>query len=145
MSNASLSGWVLYDDSCGFCRRWVPLWSRCLRRQGFGIASLQDAWVQQRLGLSETELLRDIRLLLADGGRVDGANAYRYVMRRIGWALPLYLASNLPLLRQAFDWAYRTFAHNRSRFSRACGLAHGGQLRRPDWYAAKHSPYWQDE
>jgi predicted DCC family thiol-disulfide oxidoreductase YuxK len=106
------------------------LWSRSLRRRGFGIAALQDTWVRQRLGLNEAELLRDIRLLLVDGRRVDGADAYRYVMRRIGWALPLYLASNLPLLRQAFDWAYRTFARNRFRFSRACGLADdGGQLR----------------
>jgi predicted DCC family thiol-disulfide oxidoreductase YuxK len=128
MSNA-IVGWVLYDDSCGFCRCWIPLWSRSLRSRGFAIAPLQAAWVRQHLGLSENELLRDIRLLLVDGRRVDGASAYRYVMRRIGWALPLYLASNLPLLRQAFDWAYRTFARSRFRFSRACGLANDPENR----------------
>jgi predicted DCC family thiol-disulfide oxidoreductase YuxK len=122
MYNA-IAGWVLYDDSCGFCRCWIPLWSR-----GFDIAPLQAAWVRERIGLSEAELLRDIRLLLADGRRLDGASAYRYVMRRIGWAFPLYLASTLPLLRQAFDWAYQTFSRNRFRFSRACGLAND-----PEW------------
>jgi predicted DCC family thiol-disulfide oxidoreductase YuxK len=125
MNNATVVGWVLYDDTCGFCGRWVPLWSRSLRSRGFNIAALQAAWVRQRLSLNETELLRDIRLLLVDGRRLDGASAYRYVMRGIGWAFPLYLASNLPLLRQAFDWAYRTFARNRFWFSSACGLANG--------------------
>jgi predicted DCC family thiol-disulfide oxidoreductase YuxK len=123
--NNAIVGWILYDDSCGFCRRWIPLWLRSLRLRGFDIAPLQAAWVRERLGLTETELLQDIRLLLVDGRRFDGAGAYRYVMRRIGWAFPVYLASNLPPLRQAFDWAYRTFARNRFRFSRACGLAIG--------------------
>jgi predicted DCC family thiol-disulfide oxidoreductase YuxK len=105
------------------------LWSRALRLRGFGIARLQDAWVRERLGLGDAELLRDIRLLLEDGSQVVGATAYRYVMRRIGWAYPLFVASNLPLARQTFDWAYRAFARNRFRFSRACGLANGPQSK----------------
>ncbi len=43
-------------------------------------------------------------------------------MRRIWWAYPLYLLSVAPLLRQAFDWGYRTFAENRYRISGACRL-----------------------
>jgi len=35
-------GWVLYDDSCGFCRRWVPFWAATLRKRGFEIAALRD-------------------------------------------------------------------------------------------------------
>lgn len=116
-------GWVLFDGSCGFCRRWVTYWSDTLRKRGFEIAPLQEAWVRQRLApADEGDLLRDLRVLLESGQQLRGADAYRYVMRRIWWAYPLYLASTLPLLRSLFDWAYRAFADNRYHFSRSCDL-----------------------
>jgi predicted DCC family thiol-disulfide oxidoreductase YuxK len=119
-------GWVLYDDSCGFCRRWIPFWADTLRRRGFAIAPLQSEWVVERLSVPQEDLLFDLRLLLADGGEVRGADVYRHVMRRIWWAYPLYLLSVAPGLRLVFDWAYRTFANNRHRFSRACRLPAAG-------------------
>jgi predicted DCC family thiol-disulfide oxidoreductase YuxK len=114
-------GWILYDESCGFCRRWVPFWEGALRRRGFAIAPLQADWVRARLPGDEAELLRDLRLLLADGSSVCGADVYRYAMRRIWWAWPVYLFAITPGLRQVFDWGYRTFAANRYRVSAACG------------------------
>jgi predicted DCC family thiol-disulfide oxidoreductase YuxK len=119
-------GWVLYDDSCGFCRRWIPFWADTLSKRGFGIASLQSEWVVQRLNVPQEDLLFDLRLLFADGGQVRGADVYRHVMRRIWWAYPLYVLSVAPGLRLVFDWAYRTFADNRYRFSRACRLPAAG-------------------
>ncbi|MCL4178105.1 MAG: DUF393 domain-containing protein [Verrucomicrobia bacterium] len=115
-------GWILYDDSCGFCRRWVPFGEGALRRRGFAIAPLQADWVRARLRLSEAELLDDLRLLLADGTQIRGADVYRYVARRIWWAWPVYWFSIAPGLRTVFDWGYRTFAANRFRVSSACGL-----------------------
>ena len=115
-------GFVLYDDSCGFCRRWIPFWETTLRKRGFAIAPLQCEWVVEQLNASQEDLLFDLRLLLADGSQVRGADVYRYVMRRIWWAYPLYLLSSLPLLRNIFDWGYRTFANNRYQFSRSCRL-----------------------
>jgi predicted DCC family thiol-disulfide oxidoreductase YuxK len=115
-------GWVLYDDSCGFCRRWIPFWAGTLRKRGFDIAPLQTEWVVQRLCAPPEDLLLDLRLLLADGTQVPGADVYRHVMRRIWWSYPLYLLSVAPLLRHAFDWGYRTFADNRYGVSRACRL-----------------------
>lgn len=115
-------GWILYDDSCGFCRRWVPFWESALRRRGFGIAPLQAPWVRDRLRMDENELLHDLRLLLADGSHLAGADVYRYATRRIWWAWPVYLFSITPGLRRVFDWGYRTFAANRLRVSTACGL-----------------------
>ncbi len=67
-------GWVLYDDSCGFCRRWVPFWEQTLRKRGFAIAPLQAPWVADRLGRPAEENLQDLRLLLADGNRVAGSD-----------------------------------------------------------------------
>lgn len=116
------SGWVLYDDSCGLCRRWIPFWEVTLRKRGFAIAPLQADWVVERLNTSDDDLLADLRLLLPDGAQIRGADVYRRVMRRIWWAYPIYLLSIAPLLRSVFDWGYRTFANNRYRFSRACRL-----------------------
>jgi predicted DCC family thiol-disulfide oxidoreductase YuxK len=115
-------GWVLYDDACGFCRRWVPFWSGTLAKRGFAIAPLQSKWVQAKLGAQPEDLLEDLRLLLTDGSQVRGADVYRYVMQRIWWAYPLYVLSVAPILWRVFDWAYRTFATHRYRFSRACRL-----------------------
>jgi len=115
-------GWILYDDSCGFCRRWIPFWESALQRRGLSIAPLQADWVRAKLQLSESELLHDLRLLLADGSQIRGADVYRYATRRIWWAWPVYLFSITPGLRNVFDWGYRTFAENRFRVSSACGL-----------------------
>lgn len=119
---APAAGWILYDASCGLCRRWVPFWENTLRRRGFGIAPIQEDWVREKLGLPEEKLLDDLRLLLADGTHLAGAEVYRYAMRRIWWTWPLYVFSVLPLGRRVFDWGYRTFARNRYRVSAACRL-----------------------
>jgi len=113
-------GWILYDNTCGFCRRWATFWETALRHRGFAIAPLQAGWVQEKLGLNPDVLLDDLRLLLADGRLLAGADAYRYAMRRIWWAWPLYLVAITPGLRRIFDWAYRTFAANRHRVSATC-------------------------
>lgn len=115
-------GWVLYDDSCGICRRWVPFWESTLRRRGFAIATLQEEWVIRRLGASEEDHLRDLRLLFADGRQLRGADVYRHVLRRIWWALPLHLFAVAPITRRLFDWGYRAFADHRHRISDACRL-----------------------
>jgi predicted DCC family thiol-disulfide oxidoreductase YuxK len=117
---AQIKGWVLYDGACGFCSRWAPLWERALAKRGFLIAPLQSDWVAEKLHLSDKELASDFRLLLVDGEQLAGAAAYRYLMRRIGWATPLYLLSILPGLRTLFDTSYRAFAENRYWISRRC-------------------------
>ncbi len=118
----SLRGWVLYDDACGFCRKWVPYWERTLEKRGIGIAPNRSAWVTDALGLKAGETLGDICLLMRDGRRVLGADVYRHVMRRVWWAYPVYLLSVVPLGRWCFNRGYRTFAKNRYRFSKACAL-----------------------
>jgi predicted DCC family thiol-disulfide oxidoreductase YuxK len=116
------AGWVLYDDSCGICRRWAMFLKNPLHRRGFEIAPLQAAWVIEKLHLNDADLLSDLRLLKPDGSQLCGADAYRYAMRRIWWALPLYLLSIVPGCRTIFNWCYRTFADNRHRISKTCGL-----------------------
>lgn len=120
--NAPVRGWVLYDGTCAFCSRWVPFWENTLKKRGFHIAPLQAEWVADRFALTEQELGSDFRLLLANGDKLAGADVYRYLMRRVWWAMPLYYLSILPILRKVFDAGYRAFADNRYRISRTCHL-----------------------
>lgn len=126
MSAPAPFAWVLYDGACGFCSRWVPFWRGTLARRGLGIASVQEPWVAKRLsalGLAEEALLDDLRILVGETGElIPGADAYRFAMRRIWWAWPLYLFAVTPGLRRLFDRGYRTFAENRYRVSKACRL-----------------------
>jgi predicted DCC family thiol-disulfide oxidoreductase YuxK len=117
-----IKGWVLYDGTCGFCSRWVPFWQNTLKKRGYHIAPLQAQWVAEKFDLSEEELAADFRLLLADGKRLAGAEVYRYLMRRIWWATPLYLISILPGFRPLFDSGYRMFAENRHWISQTCRI-----------------------
>lgn len=117
---------MLYDAECGVCSRWVPFWAPTLARLGLGVASLQEPWVAAQLHAPREALLRDIRLLLADGQPIEGADVYRYVMRRLWWAYLLYVIAVAPGGRQLFDRAYRAFADRRLRISAACRLRPAG-------------------
>jgi hypothetical protein len=78
--------------------------------------------VEERTGLTRDILLTDLRLLQKDGRLISGADVYRYVMRRIWWAFPVYLLSVTPGLKSVFNWSYRTFARHRMRISTSCRL-----------------------
>ena len=118
--------WVLYDGACGFCSRFVSSFGNTLARHGFGVAALQDPRVSERLdaaGVPADAQLDDFRILVDGTGQVvTGANAYRWLFRRIWWAKPLWLLSVTPGLRTLFDAGYRTFAENRYRVSKACRI-----------------------
>ena len=116
------AGFILYDDSCRFCRRWVPSLETVLGKRGLAIALLQFKWVTEQLSSSQKDLLSDLRQLLTDDSQLRDADVYRCVMRRIWWAYPLYVLASAPLLRNTFDWDCQSFANNRYRFSRACRL-----------------------
>ncbi len=115
-------GWVLYDGDCGICSRLARSSAPTLQRLGLAVAPLQTPEVQERTGLAGHDLLADVRLLRRSGGLISGPDVYRFVMRRLWWAYPLYLLSVMPGLRRLFDWSYRTFARHRMRISAICGL-----------------------
>jgi predicted DCC family thiol-disulfide oxidoreductase YuxK len=118
-----VNGWLLYDASCGFCDRWVHFWKPILARRGYKIEPLQSEFAQAHVPLPDGDPLRDLRLLLADGRVIEGAHAYRHLMRRIFWAYPLYVISILPVFSSMFNMGYRWFRNHRQQVSKACGLA----------------------
>lgn len=118
-----IRGHILYDGDCGICKQIAGKLSTTFNKRGFELAPLQEDWVAEKIDVGEEDLLKDMRLLFTDGTLHSGANAYRYLMRRIWWAYPIYLLSIIPGLSHLFDWSYRKFADNRHRISTTCKIS----------------------
>lgn len=120
--NVSVAGWLFYDGECPLCcasaRRVEPI----LARHHFQLRTLQSPEAPLRLGLSGRALLRETRLLLPDGRRLDGADALLEIARHIAWAWPLWFVSHIPGARHLLRAAYRVVAANRHCSSGACRL-----------------------
>ena len=119
---SDVHGYVLYDGTCGLCSQMVPRLERTLSTAGFAIAPLQAEWVIRSLGLHPEDLIQDIRIALADGRVVSGADAYLYAMRRMPWMRPLGLFLSLPVARWITKHLYGVFSRNRFTISQLCGL-----------------------
>jgi predicted DCC family thiol-disulfide oxidoreductase YuxK len=119
-------GWILYDGACGTCTRLALKAGPTLGKIGFHLVPLQSPWAQGVIAQTGDPLLDDIRLVHPTGGIVSGPEVYRYVMKNVWWAYPLYLLSLVPGLKSAFDRGYRAFARNRMRISNGCAIASAG-------------------
>jgi len=115
-------GYVLYDAKCGFCSWWIPFCKRTINNAGYDIAPLQSDWVRERLHLNESELANDIRVLLSDGTRIDGADAYIHGIKQLWWSFPVGMILGLPGFRQLTWLIYRFFNRNRFLLSKMCRL-----------------------
>jgi uncharacterized protein YqjF (DUF2071 family) len=117
-----VKGYLLYDGRCGFCSWVVSIIRASIEKDGFASAPLQSAWVAQVLSRPSDQIESDIRLLLADGTLVSGADVYIYLMKGRPWLRPLGVLADLPILRWITWRCYRLINRNRLRISRTCGL-----------------------
>jgi len=92
-------GWFFFDAECGFCTHVAQWIAPILRRRGMDIAPLQDPRVRALLGLSQSELLREMRVVMADGTHNGGADAAVALAHEIWWARPLVWLSKAPASR----------------------------------------------
>jgi predicted DCC family thiol-disulfide oxidoreductase YuxK len=101
-------GWLFFDAECVFCVRIVRALVPALQKRGFALAPLQDPRVGTLLGLSPSELLLEMRLLLSNGQQTGGADAAVALALEIWWARPLVWLSKLPgmmqVLRSGYCW-----------------------------------------
>ncbi len=116
------AGWVLYDDGCGFCYRWVHFWESIIARRGFSIKGLHAARDDGSLTIPRESLLDDILVLTTEGQVVSGADAYLFVAQRIWWTWPFYAVFSMPVLNDILWSGYRWFNRNRYRISSRCPL-----------------------
>jgi predicted DCC family thiol-disulfide oxidoreductase YuxK len=113
---------IYYDSSCGVCSAGVRRTQRILEKRGFRFEPLQSEGATQVLGLSGGEIPDEIKVSTRAGAILGGADAMVYICRRIWWAWPVWLISNIPCATSVFRFGYRIFARNRQRISGACKL-----------------------
>jgi predicted DCC family thiol-disulfide oxidoreductase YuxK len=117
-------GWLFFDAECGFCTRIAWWLAPILRRRGLGVAALQDRRVGLLLGLTRAQLLREMRVLLADGRQYGGADAAVALAREIWWARPLVWVARVPGVMEWMRSGYRWVATRRSCAAASCQKAH---------------------
>lgn len=117
-------GWLFYDADCAFCVKIVRAVAPTLQKRNFALAPLQDPRVGALLGLSPTELLLEMRLLLSDGQQTGGADAAIALAHEIWWARPLLWLSKLPGMMTLLRRAYRFIAaHRKCSAAISCAIA----------------------
>ena len=107
---------VIYDGKCVFCRGQVE---RLYRWDGAGrlaFLSLHDRSVAERYpDLTHERLMREMVVVDRTGRRHGGADAVRYLSRRLPklwWIAPVL---HLPGTMWLWRWLYRTVARRRYR------------------------------
>jgi predicted DCC family thiol-disulfide oxidoreductase YuxK len=115
-------GWLFFDAQCGFCTHIARWLAPILQRRGLAVAPLQDSRVGALLGLSQAELLCEMRFLLSDASQYGGADAAVALAREIWWARPLVWLANIPGMMPRLRSAYRWIAARRSCAAEACSL-----------------------
>ena len=119
--NDNFIGLLAYDGSCGICSKFINSWKKRLKKIKLSIIPAQSQIILNRIG-EDTELMENIFILFNDNSKLIGADAYRYIFRRIWYTHPLYIFSIIPGFRNIFDLSYRKVAENRYRISKTCGL-----------------------
>lgn len=120
-------GWIFYDGDCRLCLGWAERMREVLTRRHFALLPLQSPEALCRLGDGTPVTLDEMRLLLADGRNLGGADAIMEIARRISWAWPLWAISRFPGIMLLLRKAYRVLADNRHCANGACLITHRGK------------------
>lgn len=112
---------VLYDGHCRFCRSQVAILRRLDLLGSLRFVSLHDPEVARDFPeLSSDELMRQMYVVDTAGRARGGAEAVRYLSRRLPplWplAVPLHVPGSLPL----WNGLYRFIARHRYRIAGTC-------------------------
>ena len=116
-------GWLFFDADCRFCTRIARWLAPILKRRGLELAPLQDSRVGALLGLSHTELLRELRFVLSGGSQSGGADAVLALAREIWWATPLVWLGQFPGMTEVLRAGYRSIALRRSCAAAICEIS----------------------
>lgn len=112
---------VLYDGQCRFCRSQVAMLRRLDLTGRLRFVSLHEPHVGRDFpDLAPAALMQEMHVVDRSGRVRAGAEAVRYLARRMPllWplALPLHVPGSLPL----WSWLYGLVARNRYRLAGRC-------------------------
>jgi predicted DCC family thiol-disulfide oxidoreductase YuxK len=104
---------LIYDASCGFCRRWVRRLKRWDRHDRIRLLPLQDPTAPALARRPREELERAAHLVRPDGAVFAGAGAAREVLAYLpgGWLARGVLAipGMMPLAERVYARVARTW------------------------------------
>jgi predicted DCC family thiol-disulfide oxidoreductase YuxK len=110
---------VIYDGECNFCVGQVSNLRRldcCGHRLSF--LSLHDPRVAERYpDLSQDDLMRQMYVVDRSGRRHGGADAVRYLSRRLPLLWPAAPILHIPGTAGLWRWAYNQLAKRRYRLA----------------------------
>jgi predicted DCC family thiol-disulfide oxidoreductase YuxK len=112
---------LFFDAECGFCSQTARWLAPILARRGLGVAPLQDPRVGTLLGLSRSELLKELRFLTSDGVHSGGAKAVLALAHEIWWGRPLVWLAKLAGMMKLLDASYQRVSAQRGCNSEQCG------------------------
>lgn len=113
---------VFFDGDCPLCRREISM-VRALdvRRRVRFTDIAASGFDPTGLGRTRAQLMARIHGRTADGGWVEGVEAFRQLYTALGVGLwPLVALTRLPGIRHALEAAYSWFARNRLRLTGRC-------------------------
>lgn len=106
-------GWIFYDRDCRSCSELATRLSSTFATRGFEFAPLQERWVQDRLGMSATEAVAEMRVLMRTAEKLSGADAMIFLAEHVWWVSPLAWFAALPGARALLRRLYAHVAANR--------------------------------
>jgi len=107
MKNARNKPWVFYDRNCRLCRRAVWLTGCLLGRANVNFVPLQKDWVRKLFGLTQENLLEEMKLLTAERSKLGGADAVLHLAGRVFWLKPIVIILKLRWFR---GWVYKIYS-----------------------------------
>lgn len=116
--NTGARNWVCYDAECALCIRWAERFRAFLEKHGFALLPLQSPDARAALQLPEHDLLKEMRVITADGRIFGGADALVYLGHLT--CKPLFWLTRIPGAMPLLHRAYRFLARHRSCSNAVC-------------------------
>jgi predicted DCC family thiol-disulfide oxidoreductase YuxK len=103
---------LVYDGTCGFCKRWIARWERVI---GDRVAYAPSQEVASRFPeIPATAFAEAVHLIEPDGKSYRGAEAvYRALALAPGRGGWIWAYRNVPGFRALSEWSYRLIATHR--------------------------------
>ncbi len=113
-----MNGTLIYDGDCPMCRKAVAWVDARAMDDGFEKLPCQSRDRASRFpGMKESECMRAMQLVLADGTRYSGAEALPHILLRVrGWRF-LARVLRLPVISWFSPLVYSVIARNRQTIS----------------------------
>jgi len=125
---------VLYDGNCRFCRSQIAILRRCDLAGSLRFTSLHDASVADDFPeIGREELLEQMHVVDTRGRARGGAEAVRYLSRRLPLLWPLAVLLHVPGTLPLWNRLYAFIARHRLRIAGtvAAGGCDDGSCRLP--------------